>query len=83
MHRAVARDQLGALRPRQLAEGVLQCLGGKLRVEPRQRIAQSLRQHHLAVVVALGGGLPGGDLGAVPDQPGDAFQPAKSDFFDH
>jgi hypothetical protein len=40
MHGPVALDQVRALGPRQLAEGVLQRLGGQGRVEPPQRIAQ-------------------------------------------
>jgi hypothetical protein len=40
VQRAVALDEVGAFGPRQLAEGVLQRLGGQRRVEPRQRIAQ-------------------------------------------
>ena len=74
---AVARDELRAFGPRQLAEGIVQRLGGQRRVEPRERIAQALRQDDLPVVVALGRGLAGGDLGAVPDLPAGAFEPGE------
>ena len=52
-------EQVGAFGPGQLAEGVVQGLGRQRRVEPRERVAQTLRQDHLAVVVALGAGSPG------------------------
>jgi hypothetical protein len=65
MHGAVANDELCAFGPRQLAEGVLQRLGGQRRVEPYERIAQPLRQDDLLVIVALGRGFAGGDLGAI------------------
>ena len=67
--RAVARDQLRALGPRELAEGVLQRLGGQRGIEPRQRVAQPLRQHDLAVVAPLGGEHVRRDVGAVRDLP--------------
>ena len=77
MHRAVARRQLRAFGPRELAEGVVERLGGQTAVEPRQRVAQPLRQHDLAVVAALRGRLAGRDLRAVPDRPADALEPGE------
>ncbi len=82
VQRAVAHDQVGAFGPRQLAEGVVQRLGRQRRVEPRERIAQALREHHLPVVVALGRGFAGGDLGAVADLPAGAFEPGERGLLD-
>jgi hypothetical protein len=61
--------------PRQLAEGIVQRLGGQRRVEPRERVAQALGQDYLPVVVALGRGLAGGDLAAVADLPAGGLEP--------
>ena len=79
---AVAHDELRALGPRQLAEGVVQRLGGQLRVKPRQRVAQALGQDDLGVVVALGRGFAGGDLGTASYLPASAFEPCQRGLFD-
>ena len=76
------RDQLRALRPRELAEGVLERFGGQRRIEPGQRVAQSLRQHHLAVVAPLGREHVRRDVRTVGDPPADAFQPGESGVLD-
>jgi len=81
MQRATARHQLRAFRPRQLAEGVGQRLGRQRRIEPRERITQALGQHHLPVVIALGGRLAGGDGGAVADPPAGTFEPGDGGLF--
>ena len=47
---AVARHQRRPFGARELAEGVVERLGGQRRVELRERVAQPLRQHDLAVV---------------------------------
>lgn len=75
------RDEGGAFAPRLLAEGDFQHSSGKPRVEPRERIAQALRQNHLPVVVAFRSGFTGGDLSAVADLPADAFEPGERGFF--
>jgi hypothetical protein len=54
-------------------------------VEPLQRQAQPLLQHHLAVVGALGRRLARGDVGAVEDgvaQEDWLLQPGQGGFFD-
>jgi hypothetical protein len=86
VQRAVAHDQVCApifqTQPRQLAEGIVQRLGRQRRVQPRERIAQAPGQHHLPVVVALGRGFAGGDLGAVADLPASRFQPRQRGLLD-
>src|SRR5207245_7838708 len=82
MHRAVARQQLRALGPSELAEGVVQRLGGQTAVELREGVAQALFQYDLPVVAALSGALTGRDLGTVPDRPADALEPGEGGVFD-
>jgi hypothetical protein len=82
MERAVALDQVRALGPREFAEGVLQRPDRQHRVEPGERVAQPLRQHHLAVVGALGRGHVGRDLRAVRDLPAAGLQPGEGGRFD-
>ena len=82
MQRAAARHQLRSFRPRQLAEGVVQRLGGQRRIEPHEGIAQPLCKHDLPVVVAFGARLAGSDFGAVLDRPADAFEPGEGGLFD-
>ncbi len=69
---SVARDEVCAFRPRQLPEGIFQRLAGKCRVEPCQRFAKALGEDDLTLVVTLGRGFAGRDLGAVSDPPADA-----------
>ena len=82
MQRAVARHQLRAFRPRQFAEGVGQRLDGQRGIEPGERIAQPLREDHLAVVSPLGHGHVRRDIGAVRDPPATAFEPGERGLFD-
>ncbi len=69
---SVADFQSRAFGAGELTESVLQRFGGQRRIEPRQRIAQPLRQHDLSVVLALGPELAGCDLWAMFDQPAEA-----------
>ena len=79
---AVAGLQRGALGACQPAEGVVQGGGGQGGVELGQRVPQPALQHHLAVVVALGGGRAGRDVRAVGDAPALGSQPAEGGVFD-
>ena len=63
------------------AEGVVERVGGQCGVEPRQRVAQTLLQHHLAEVAALGGELAWCDLRAVLDRVAEALQPVERGVF--
>ena len=54
-----------SLRASQPAEGVSQHVGGKIRVESGEGVAQALFQEHLSVVGALGGQCVGGDIRPV------------------
>ena len=55
MQRPVAGYRIDAFGPRQLAEGVVQSVRRKLRIQTSERIAQTTGQHHLRVVATLGG----------------------------
>jgi hypothetical protein len=79
---AVALNEVGAVRPCEPPEGVFECLRRQLGVQARGRIAQPLRQHHLAVVMPLGQELIGRDLGAVRDPPADGRKQAEGGLFD-
>jgi hypothetical protein len=59
MQHPVLMDQIRSLGSSELAESILQRLGGKLRVEPGQGVTQPLHQDDLPVVGTLGHGLPG------------------------
>jgi hypothetical protein len=83
VQRAVANDEVRPFGPRQLAEGVFQRRGGQRRVQPRECIAQALRQDHLAVVVAFGRGLTRSDLGAGPDLPTGTLEPGQCSLLDY
>lgn len=61
MDDAVASDEGRGIDARQFAEGLLQRLGGDVRVKPGQRPAQAPFQQYLAVVAALGLGFSGSD----------------------
>ena len=82
MEGAVARLQRWPLGAGELAEGIVEGLGRKRGVEPRECSLQPLRQHDLPVVGALGGQLARRNLGAVLDRPAEAFQPGEGGFFD-
>ena len=55
---------------------------GSAGLSRHERLAQPLRQHDLAVVVALGGRLARRDLGAVADGPAGAFEPGEGGLLD-
>ena len=57
---AVALDQRRRVGPRELAVGVLERLGGQVRVQADERLPQAAFQHDVAVVrvAALGAGSP-------------------------
>ena len=69
MERAVAGFQRGSLRAGQLAEGVVQGVGGQVGVEAGEGVTQALRQDDLAVIGAFGIRRAGGDVGAVSGAP--------------
>ena len=79
---AVADLDRRPCRPRELAEGVVQCLGRKVWVQPLQRAAQPSLQHDRTIVGALGTRRIGGDVGAVRDAPAAAGEPVEGGVFD-
>jgi hypothetical protein len=82
MEGAVARFQGWAFGTGELAEGVVQRLGGEIRVEGGERLAQAVFQHHLPVALPLGGQLARCDVGAVFDRVAEAFEPGEGGIFD-
>ena len=78
---AVACFQSGALGPGQPAKGIIQCLRGKVRVEPTEGVPQPALQHHLSVVGTLCTQRVRGDVGTVNDLPAEGFEPGKSGVF--
>ena len=83
MHGTVARLQRRAFGARELSERVPEGLGGKLRVEARQRIPEPLRQHGLAVVDPLRRRPLGRDVRTVLDGPAEALEPRDCSSFDY
>ena len=79
---AVAGIQRGPLRSDQLAKGILQCVGGQVRVQSGQGIAQAPRQHHFAVIGPLCTRRIGGDVESVSHLPADIRQPFQGDLLD-
>ena len=77
MKSAVAGFQRGPFRAGQLAEGVVQGIGGQAGVEPGEGIAQTLCQYHVTVIGALGARCAGGDVGAVGGAPAGIRQPGQ------
>ena len=77
--RALQRRAFGQ---RQLAEGVIQRRGGKLWIEPRQRVPQPLFQDDLSEVVTVSAGAAGRDVGAVCYTPANIAQPGEGGVFD-
>ena len=69
MDGAVALDQRRRIGARELAEGIVERLGGNVGIEPRERLAQPPLQHHVAVVRSRARRrLAGRDLRAVQDR---------------
>ena len=79
---AVADLDRRPFRPRELVEGVIQCLGRKVRVQLLQRRAQATFQHDRAIVGTLRTRRIGGDVGAMGDEPAKALQPSKRGLLD-
>ena len=79
---AVAGLHRRPFRPRELAVGVVQCLGRQVWVQPLQRAAQPSLQHDRTIVGALGTRRIGGDVGAVRDAPAAARQPVERGVLD-
>ena len=83
MERAVSSDEVGALGPGQLAKGIRQRLGRKIRVEPGERVAQPPFENDLPPVGPLRRRCAGCQLGAMADRPPRAFEPGECCFFNH
>ncbi len=76
----IALDQRRAVRPNDLAEGIVEGFLRQVRVQPDECFAQAPLQDYVAVcgVGALGAGLAYGDLGAVRDREATTRQPCES-----
>jgi hypothetical protein len=63
----IALDQRWAVRPKDLAEGVIESVLRQVRVQADEGFAEAALEDYVAVcrVTALGGGLAEGDLRAV------------------
>ncbi len=75
----VALQQRRNIGPGELAEGVFQRLGRQVGIEGDQGFAETTLQDHVAVVRvgAFGGGLAGGDVGAVEDCVAEGREPGE------
>jgi hypothetical protein len=82
MEGTVACFQGRAFGTGELAESVVQGLGGKIRVEGRERLAQAVFQQYLPIVLPLGSQLARCDVGAVLDRVAEAFEPGEGRSFD-
>ena len=74
---------LGAFRSRELAEGVVRCVGGQRRVEAHEGIADAFGEHRVVVVPSFGGRHAGRDVGAMSDLPAGISQPGQGRLLDH
>ena len=81
---AVALDERRRVDARELAEGVVERLGGQVRVEPRERLraAAAPGRRRGSRVAALGAGLAGGDLRAVQDRVAEPVEPGEGGVLD-
>ena len=77
---AVARLERRPLRPRQLAKGVVQRLGGQTGVQLAEGVPQPPLQHDLPVVTTLGARRIRRDVRPVHDLPADIAQPVEGRF---
>jgi hypothetical protein len=91
VHRAVALHERPVCRTgrrrihaRELAVGVFQRLGGKVRIQADERLTQPPLQHDVAIVrvAALGSRFAGGDVGAVEHRVAQRFEPGEGGGFD-
>jgi len=82
MQAAVACQQVGPLRPGQLAEGLVQRIGRQHRVDASEGVAKATFQDGLRVIVALGGRLARGELRAVAHLPAGTLQPGERSLLD-
>ena len=81
MEGAVAGLQRRPLRASQPAQGVVQCVGGQVRVELGECVPQPPLQHHLPVVAAFRVRRIRRDVRPVGSPPADALQPRQSGLF--
>ena len=81
MEGTVAGGQRRPGRTGQLAEGVVQRVSGKVRVQLREGIAQALGQHHLLVAVPLGARRIGRNIRPVRHLPAETRQPGEGGLF--
>ena len=77
----VAGGQRRPGRAGQLAEGVVQCLGGEVRVQLGEGVAQAPRQHYLPVFGPLGAGRIGGNIRPMGHLPAETRQPGEGSLF--
>ena len=81
MERAVAGLERRSLRAGQPAKGVVQRVGGQVRVQLGEGVPQPLLQHYLPVVAALCARRIRRDIPPVLHLPPDAGEPVKGDGF--
>jgi hypothetical protein len=83
-HGVIALDQRRRVGSQELAVGLFQCFGRQVRVQGRQRLAQSALQHHISIVrvPALGLWLAGGDHRPGQDGVVQVLQPGESGVLD-
>ena len=82
MEVAVSGLQRHTGRAGQSAQGVIECVGGQVGIEPAERGPQAQVQHDLAIVRAFGGRHALGDVRTVSDGPTERCQPVEPDGFD-
>jgi hypothetical protein len=66
----------------QFREGVVEGFRREGGIEPSEGVPEPALKHHLAVIAALGAGLPRSDVWAVDDGPAQALKPGEGGFFD-
>lgn len=80
---AVALNQIGAVRAGELAKGVVERLGRKVRVQSLEGASQAARQDNLGVATALGGGGGvRGDVRTVGGVPAHGLEPVEGGVLD-
>jgi len=82
MEGTVARLKRRSLRPRELAEGVVERLGRQRGVDPSQRLAQAFGEHDLPIIAPFRRQLAGRDVRAVLDGPTEVFDPGEGGVLD-
>ena len=78
----VVDHEVGALRAGKLAEGIVQRRLGQVGIEAGQDLAQAAGEDHVAVGLALGAGLAGGDVWAADGGVAYLLQPFEGGEFD-